>query len=328
MLVVNRDWLSAYSRTTIAAFVDGAFLPWAREERRASTSHGYQAIWRTYLRDRVGNIGLREFRTVDANRTLAAIARERDLSRNTLRRIKSVLSTIFIYAKNVGAFDGANPVTGAFIPKNARDPQETRAYDLAQVAQMLEVLPLLAKALVATAAFAGLRHGELRGLHWTDYTGNRLSIRRSMWNSVVNPPKTRASCNAVPVIGQLAEILEEYRKSVGSSESRMLFQGGGGLPINLDAYSRRVVLPALKKIGIPWYGWHAFRRGLASNLYALGAQDKIVQRILRHSRPHVTRDCYIKVFDHTVLQAMQKLEAALERADRNLYQLRFEFAQT
>jgi hypothetical protein len=44
----------------------------------------------------------------------------------------------------VGAFDGANPVTGAFIPKNARDPKETRAYDLAQVAQMLEVLPLLA----------------------------------------------------------------------------------------------------------------------------------------------------------------------------------------
>ena len=193
---------------------------------------------------------------------------------------------------------------------------------------MLEVLPLLAKALVATAAFAGLRHGELRGLHWTDYTGNRLSIRRSMWNSVVNPPKTRASCNAVPVIGQLAEILEEYRKSVGGSESRMLFQGRGGLPINLDAYTRRVVLSALKKIGIPWYGWHAFRRGLASNLYALGAQDKIVQRILRHSRPHVTRDCYIKVFDHTVLQAMQKLEAALERADRDLYQLRFEFAQT
>jgi hypothetical protein len=44
-------------------------------------------------------------------------------------------------------------------------------------------------------------------------------------------------------------------------------------------------------------------------LYALGAQDKIVQRILRHSRPHVARDCYIKVFDHTVLQATQKLEA-------------------
>ena len=37
---------------------------------------------------------------------------------------------------------------------------------------------------------------------------------------------------------------------------------------------------------------------------------------------------YIKVFDHTVLQAMQKLEEALERVDRNLYQLRFEFAQT
>jgi integrase len=124
---------------------------------------------------------------VDANRTLAALARERDLSRNTLRRIKSVLSTIFIYAKNVGAFDGANPVTGAFIPKNARDPKETRAYDLAQVAQMLEVLPLLAKALVATVAFAGLRHGELRGLHCTDYTG-RWPVLEPRGRSLLRDP--------------------------------------------------------------------------------------------------------------------------------------------
>ncbi len=51
---------------------------------------------------------------------------------------------------------------------------------------------------------------------------------------------------------------------------------------------------------------HAFRRGLASNLYAMGAQDKVVQRILRHSKPHVTRERYIKVFDRTVLDAVVK----------------------
>jgi hypothetical protein len=61
-----------------------------------------------------------------------------------------------------------------------------------------------------------------------------------------------------------------------------------------------------------WYRWHAFRRGLASNLYAMGAQDKVVQRILRHSKPHVTRERYIKVFDRTVLEAVEKVQMRIE----------------
>ena len=51
---------------------------------------------------------------------------------------------------------------------------------------------------------------------------------------------------------------------------------------------------------------------ISSNLYALGAQDKVVQRILRHSKPHVTRERYIKVFDRTVLEAVEKVQARIE----------------
>jgi hypothetical protein len=32
-----------------------------------------------------------------------------------------------------------------------------------------------------------------------------------------------------------------------------------------------------------WHGWHAFRRGLATNLHQLGVADKDIQAILRHS---------------------------------------------
>ena len=116
MQSVNRDRLSENSRITLTAFVEGAYLPWTKEERRASTSKGHHEIWINHLRDRVGEIRLREFRTVDASRMLRAIARERDLTKNTLQHIKSVLSTIFTYAKNDGAFDGANPVDGVLIP--------------------------------------------------------------------------------------------------------------------------------------------------------------------------------------------------------------------
>jgi hypothetical protein len=44
----------------------------------------------------------------------------------------------------------------------------------------------------------------------------------------------------------------------------------------------------------------------------MGAPDKVVQRILRHSRPHVTKERYIKVFDRTVLEAAEKLQMRIE----------------
>jgi hypothetical protein len=100
MQTVNCDRLCANSRITLTAFVEGAYLPWTKEERRASTSKGHHEIWFNHLRDRVGELHLREFRTVDASRMLRAIAKEKDLTTTTLQHIKSVLSTIFTYASS------------------------------------------------------------------------------------------------------------------------------------------------------------------------------------------------------------------------------------
>ena len=158
--------------------------------------------------------------------------------------------------------------------------------------------------------------------------GTELVIKRSIWMSVVNLPKTRASRDSVPVIPALAEILDEYRKSMGNPEVGVVFHSGDGLPISVDRVGRRVVRRELEAIRLPWYGWHAFRRGLASNLYEIGDQDKVVQRILRHSKPHVTRERYIKVFDRTVLEAVEKVQARIEelrhaKVDRQQLQVKF-----
>jgi len=69
-------------------------------------------------------------------------------------------------------------------------------------------------------------------------------------------------------------------------------------------YERNSVLPK-------WHGWHAFRRGLATNLHRLGVDDLTIQRILRHSNVAVTQACYIKTVPIAAKEAMQKLEAAL-----------------
>ena len=56
----------------------------------------------------------------------------------------------------------------------------------------------------------------------------------------------------------------------------------------------------------------------------------LVQRILRHAKAHVTRDCYIKVFDSTVSSAMHRLQVQfeqLEESKQESRQLEFEFAE-
>jgi integrase len=60
-----------------------------------------------------------------------------------------------------------------------------------------------------------------------------------------------------------------------------------------------------------WYGWHAFRRGLATNLHRLGVDDLTIQRILRHSNVAITQAAYIKTSSKETKAAMEKLETAL-----------------
>jgi hypothetical protein len=60
----------------------------------------------------------------------------------------------------------------------------------------------------------------------------------------------------------------------------------------------------------------------------MGAPDKVVQRVLRHSKPHVTKERYIKVFDRTVFEAAEKMQARIEelrQAKGSRQQLELEF---
>ena len=227
MQKINTGQFTPDSSMTLKDFVELSYLPWAKAEHRASTYKGYREIWENQIRDRIGNMYLREIRTVHVSRMLRVIAAEKDLTKTTLQHFKSVLSGIFTYAKNEGAFDGVNPVQGAMIPSKAREPGETSGYNLTQILQIPGILPLLPKSAVAMASFAGLCEGELRGVQWPDYIGTELSVNRSIWKAVVNQPKTRASRDAVPVISALAVILDDYRRSMGNPRGGVIFHSGG-----------------------------------------------------------------------------------------------------
>ena len=60
-----------------------------------------------------------------------------------------------------------------------------------------------------------------------------------------------------------------------------------------------------------WHGWHAFRRGLATNLHALGVDGKTIQAILRHSTLALTMNTYVKAVSESQVSAMGELSEKL-----------------
>jgi integrase len=296
------------SSMTLTRFVERSYLPFVQTHKRISTFHGYRNMWKRYLKPH-GEIALRDFRTAEGEQILEAIARSSDLTTTTLRHVKAFMSGVFRYAKRLGVINSENPIRDVVVPK-ARPASDTYAYSLEEELQMLNILSEPAATIVAAASFTGPRKGELRGFRWEDYDGEQIRITQSYWRSHAQEPKTQKSKAAVPVIAQLAERLNLHRVLSGSPATGLMFPSPQGKPINLDALARDVIRPTLEAHGLQWYGWHAFRRGLATNLHRLGISDETIQRILRHSTVAVTQNCYIKTAEADVVAAMRSLESA------------------
>lgn len=249
---------------------------------------------------------------------LEEIGREHEISRTTLKHVKNFLSGIFRHAAQQGYFDGANPVKLAEIPAFAKNGAETKPYSLEEIGAMLNVLSEPSATAVATAAFTGLRLGELRGLTWEAYEPaldeeslGWLNVTQSVWRNTVGDPKTAKSKAPVPVIPQLAQRLSAHRRVCGNPVAGPIFPNSVGHPLDLNACYQREMKDVLKRAGISWHGWHGFRRGLASNLNRLGVDDSVIQRILRHSTVATTQNHYIKTGSPDAIAAMRQFSALL-----------------
>jgi integrase len=143
-----------------------------------------------------------------------SIAKEHNLTSTTLAHIKAFLSGIFRYAQRQGVVNSENPMRDVVLPKG-KPAGETYAYSLEEITLMLNALPP-ASTIIAVAAFTGVRKGELRGLLWENYDGEQILISQSIWRGHALEPKTRKSKAPVPVIAQLARLLDSHRSLSGN----------------------------------------------------------------------------------------------------------------
>ena len=152
---LNNGTATPESTMALRQFVEEVYLPYVAEQKRVSTHKGYTHMWSRHLKSRC-MIALRDFRTVDGENLLRAIARTENLNRTSLAHLKSFLSGAFRYARRQGILNTENPMRDVVLPK-ARPGNETHAYSLEHILQMLVVAPEPAATAIATAAFTGAR---------------------------------------------------------------------------------------------------------------------------------------------------------------------------
>ena len=294
-------------KTLVGNFVISDYFPHVNSVLAQSTRDGYRKMWGSY--GRYFEQCALELRVCDCQFILRTIASDNPkLNKTSLRHLKNFFSGIWAHALRMGAMDGANPWKSVAIP-SAADANETHAYSPAEVELMLSALGHPYDLIVLLAAATGLRKSEIRGLQWGDWNAgtNTLAVSRAVWRSHVKTTKSKASKAPVPVIPQLADRLNAHRLGVSEADrqpDRFIFASKRGGSLDLDNVAQRIIAPAIARRGGIWFGWHSFRRGLATFLHAKGVPDKEIQRILRHSNIAVTQNSYVKVIPENVRTAM------------------------
>jgi integrase len=353
---LNAGQVQAESSMSVKDFITKHYLPYVEKNLRASTHKDYKKdAYEKHLEKRLGDIRLRDFRTVTGQRLMRDIdEKSSDVGHKTLLRIKSFLSGAFKHARREGFIDTPNPMIDVSVP--GRPAQfKGNVYTVDEINDILQALYLgenaapatqdatktegtekkttrsdgqkkrataerirnlqIASVVISVAALTGLRLSELKGLRWSDFDGVSLTVRRSVWRTKVSEPKTQTSAGSVPVLPVLQEMLIKYRVKMSGGDEDYIFRGSRrGAPLNLENLVARVIKPQLNEASgemerlLKWKGWHAFRRGLATNLYSLGIAPKVIQAILRHSDIGTTLSYYVQTPDSETRDALRKME--------------------
>jgi len=270
---VNDGRQTAEGTASIVEYVEKNYFPDVEAELKPSTVHGYRGLWKMYLRPRVEQKNLLDFRRKDARKILDDLHHDHGLNKKSLRNCKGLLSSIFKHAIENDVLDCGNPVYKVPIPKAASAGPATHAYTPAEVMSLLDALDGVARPAVALMYFCGLRPGEARGLRWEDYDlkTKTLHISSSMWRTHRGTPKTKESEGAVPVCETLAGMLEEFRQRtfekcgechvaepdhsasdhefVRLPKSGFILRTRTGRSVDLQNLAHRVVRPALATCG-------------------------------------------------------------------------------
>src|SRR5581483_11388271 len=197
------------------------------------------------------------------------------------------------------------------------EPVEMRFLTAAEVHRLAEEMHPHFRVLVYTAAYAGLRWGELLGLNRArgDIANRTITVLEQLvevkGQFVWQPPKTRAGRRRVTIPGFLADMLaEQLAHRALPGPAGLVFPNRAGKPIATSSFNTAHWKPAKQRAGIDGLRWHDLRHTAVALAIAQGAHPTGIQARLGHSSVHVTLDRYGHLFPELDAAIADGLEGA------------------
>jgi integrase len=295
---------------TGATFADAVaeFLRYAEQDRqlKPSTLRGYRSIMQAHLLPAFGERPLEQITSEDIEEWRAGLCAvdgprshgpahgktgagsqilsqlPRPLSNNSKNHIMVLLHGVFARACKVWKLP-ANPVA-------AVERYPTRLSGDIEVFSPEEVWALVRAseseqdgALFLTAAFTGLRLGELIALRWRDidFAGSLVRVRSSWSIGALTTPKS-GKVRSVPLAPEVAQALAKLaQRELFAGEDDLVFAGTVGDYLD-DSALRRRYKRALKRAGLRQLRFHDLRHTFGTRMIAK-ADIRRVQEWMGHA---------------------------------------------
>lgn len=326
---VRRGTLRAASPITLreaaAAWLVGAKAGEIRTRSghpfKPSAIRGYEQALRDRVLPELGGAKLAAIRRADIQDLADRLIAE-GFSASTVRNALLPLRAIYRRAFSRGDV-AVNPTSGLELP--AATGRRDRIASPSEADELLSALAEPDRALWATAFYAGLRRGELRGLKWEaiDLTAGVIRVEQGYDDHEgIIETKSDAGRREVPIVAALRVYLVGHRLRSGRSTG-YVFTGRETGPFTPSAVRRRadkawkkenkerarLELDPLVPIGL-----HECRHTFASLLIAAGVNVKAISTYMGHSSITITLDRYGHLMPGHAAEAVERIDAYLAAA--------------
>ena len=231
----------------------------------SSTQRDYRSVLDHHLIKNFGDLRIESISSSRIERWRDEQVADHKMSRRNANKLLAILHGIFEYAvRKHGLL--SNPVKDV---EKLRESYEAARFDFYSPEDVRELVANASDdqdgALYLTAAFSGLRRGELIGLLWEDIDFENHSIR--VWETVTRRerglPKSRKS-RTVPMVDDVAEALKSLKVRERYTQPKYpVFANEDGETIDGSALRRRYI-DDLERAGLRFLRFHDLRHTFGS----------------------------------------------------------------
>jgi integrase len=255
---------------------------------------------------------------VDVRAFVASLV-DRGLSPASVKATYHVVSRICATA----TIDGVIPRSPCIAVRLPRDVhhQEMHFLSATQVRELAETVEARYRVLIYTAAYTGMRWGELAGLRVDrcDFLRGSVNVAQALSEAngrvEVGPTKTGRS-RTVSLPRFLVDLLAAHLAEFGSPDG-FVFTSAEGAPLRRNFY-RRHYRPAVARTQLPQgLRFHDLRHTCVALLVAQGAHPKEIQERLGHSTIKLTFDRYGHLFPSLDDRLRDGLEETWSQSQRD-----------